>query len=620
MAVFAGLLGVLWAVVCLLNGGFAFGDNPGTPGPLGAAIGLTGLAALAAAAVWTAWGRADTTGRIVAGLAVVWLALNAVSITWSADPSLAWLATNRAAMLAASIALGVALAALGNGRARRAFTPCLTIAAAVPVAAAVAHVALPALLSDDGTDARLAYPVGHPNVLALVAALALPGALQGIRVRGVVRADRFLLAVGTAAVVVVTLSLSRGGLAAAGVACLSTVATVPRARQAVARLVAVTLAAAPAAAFGLLSHGLSADGLAVSQRQGPGLVFAALLVAGCLASAPLARLLVPLVPRPGRRRLLARRAGLVAALLLAVLPAAFFAAGPDVRDCTHTAVIATDVTRVTDLQGNQRGAWWCEAGRGFTRAPVVGNGAGSFPQVELLTRTTAQDTFLTRDPHGIWVETASALGVAGLALLAALWVVAAVGLWRRRGAAAGAVGAVLLAVFAQAQTDWVFSWPAVLIPAGVAMGLAVGGPRAVPRRAAAGPATAAALAAVCVVAAGAGWLPYLSERAQVAGEDALAARDAARAYRLSERASTFNPLALDPLLLRGEALEAAGQPDRAIEAYRRATRRFPDNADSWRWLAQATSRARGRRAAKPAWEQVVRLDPNDPEALRGVLW
>jgi cytochrome c-type biogenesis protein CcmH/NrfG len=122
---------------------------------------------------------------------------------------------------------------------------------------------------------------------------------------------------------------------------------------------------------------------------------------------------------------------------------------------------------------------------------------------------------------------------------------------------------------------------------------------------------AGALAAVATLAVASAVLPWWSARAASEGEDALARGDARTALERADDARATNPLALEPLLLRGEAYTDLGQPARALGAYRRAVELQPDNPDAWRALAIFLGDGR---ASAAAWAQVLRLDPQDPEA------
>ncbi|MCB0880772.1 MAG: hypothetical protein KDC33_00935 [Thermoleophilia bacterium] len=369
------------------------------------------------------------------------------------------------------------------------------------------------------------------------------------------------------------------------------------------------MAAAPAVAYGLTAHALTTDNLPLEDRRAAGAVFGLLLLAGCALAARAAPAAEERVSRWEPRARGVRGACLAAALVMAVMPLGVLLTGSDVRDCRPTG-IGGNVDRVTSLEGNQRGPWWCEAGRGWRLAPVAGNGAGSFPVIELRTRATGNGLVQTRDPHGMWPEAASALGTVGVALLALVWGLAGWALVRRR--VPSALAAVPLAAFAQAQADWVMSWPAVAVPVGVAIGLIAGGPRAATRRRVAGePARAAALAVGVVAVAAAAWLPYLAEHALVDGQDALYVRgDPGGAYRLASRAASLNPLAIEPAQLKGQALAAAGDRRGALNAFREATRVQPDNPASWQSLAQALPGDAS--ASRAAWARVAELDPHSP--------
>ncbi|MFL5540549.1 MAG: tetratricopeptide repeat protein, partial [Longimicrobiaceae bacterium] len=106
-------------------------------------------------------------------------------------------------------------------------------------------------------------------------------------------------------------------------------------------------------------------------------------------------------------------------------------------------------------------------------------------------------------------------------------------------------------------------------------------------------------------------LPWWSARAAGPGEDARARGEPRTALARADDARVTNPLALQPLLLRGEAYTDLGQRARALGAYRRAVELQPDNPDAWRALAIFLGDGR---ASAAAWAQVRRLDPQDPEA------
>src|SRR6266568_666284 len=142
-------------------------------------------------------------------LFVLW---QGASIAWSIEPSRSWDYANRGLVYLAFAAAG---ALLGGVAVRR-----LTYAAAALLAAlfvwALAAKVIPGLYSDYGRLARLRYPLGYWNELALLAAASVPiglWLLRRVRVAGAL-----LL---YAALVVVVLTYSRVGIVLAVLAALA---------------------------------------------------------------------------------------------------------------------------------------------------------------------------------------------------------------------------------------------------------------------------------------------------------------------------------------------------------------------------------------------------------------
>src|SRR5690242_10060626 len=130
---------------------------------------------------------------------VLW---QAASIAWSIQPARSWDYTNRSLVYLAFAAVG---ALLGGTEPRKLAYAAAALLGALFVWALAAKV-VPALYADYGRLARLRYPLGYWNELALLAAAAVPlGLWLGRRVR---LAGGLLL---YAAVVVVVLTYSRVG-------------------------------------------------------------------------------------------------------------------------------------------------------------------------------------------------------------------------------------------------------------------------------------------------------------------------------------------------------------------------------------------------------------------------
>lgn len=81
--------------------------------------------------------------------------------------------------------------------------------------------------------------------------------------------------------------------------------------------------------------------------------------------------------------------------------------------------------------------------------------------------------------------------------------------------------------------------------------------------------------------------------------------------RARELASLDGP----DLLRRGAAAARVGESDEALAYLTELTRREPDNAEAWLWLAGV---APGPRAKRESFERVLSLRPDDPDALAGL--
>jgi len=606
----AGALGA-WAVLAAAGGGMDLGNATGGSGPLGAFLGLVVAAPLAAAAAWFARRRFALGGPAAlalwsgAGLAVLaWL-----SIAWAVEPSLAWVAGNRAALLAA-------VGALLPSSPRR-YPIALSAAAAVPVGLALLTKALPEVLGSDGAGARLSSPVDYANALALVAAVAVPGAVMAAGGAGRWRtplAAAWLACLFTAAM----LTLSRSGIVATALALCLVLALTPGARAGAAAAAAGLVGAVAPVAYALRSAQLSTDGLDAAERAGAGAVFGGLLVGGAVLAAVLAGPAARLASAariPRARHVLA---GL--AVVLALTPAVVVAADAGAISSCGGGAVDNTPGRLTDSSANQRGAWWCQAASGWAAQPLRGNGAGSFPVVQRRERENGDDRVLTRDPHQVFLAPASDLGALGLALTLGLWAAVGWAVLRLRRRVPAGLAAILAAAGVQSLTDWTLTWPAAGLPVLAALGiLAATAARGLPARrlgAGAEGTLAAALAVVAVAAPLSAMMPWWSDHASRASAEARVAGDLDRALRLAADARSRNPLSLQPLEARALALLAAGDRAGAEDALRERTRVQPENPDAWRRLALFLG---DRPGARFAWIRVHVLDPQAADARRALL-
>jgi O-antigen ligase len=137
----------------------------------------------------------------------------------------------------------------------------------------------------------------------------------------------------------------------------------------------------------------------------------------------------------------------VTAMLLAQPLAARFAApAPDERDAR----------RLVDVSGHGRSELWRSAWEQGLDAPVAGNGAGTWARGHLEDLVSG---LAPANAHSLPLETFAELGLVGVALLAAFFVLAL------RHARRDAVAAAVVTAWAiQATVDWVWQLPAATLP------------------------------------------------------------------------------------------------------------------------------------------------------------
>lgn len=620
-----------WALLATGGGGIDPGDGLGGAGPRAAFLALALGAPLAVLAALLAWSRPalrSGPARLALAGAVGLAAWSALSMLWAAAPDLAWIDANRQAIALCALVIGLGVGALVPG-APHLLGIGLSAAAMLPMALALGSKVFPGTLGADSDMARLAWPLGYWNGLALVAVMAAPGLLWLAGGTRPVRGGPAVAAVGlTVVVTTILLTYSRGGSLALAMAVAVTIAFLPRRAPALSAAIAAAVATVLPTAYALTDPRLSTDQIPTALREGAGTGLG-WRIALCLV---LAALLAPTLALGARRLDLDRRRGRRVALacgLAAVLVIGVGAAtSASSRDWTGDRLsefrgeggdaVGNDPGRLVNAAGNQRKGWWGEAWRGFTDAPALGQGAGGFALVHLQERRSGDDALNTRQAHGVVPSIVSGTGLVGLALFLALaggvvWAVLRAGV-RHPSPDIGMPLAILAAFILQASVDWSWEIPALTAPAfaaaGIVLAAAAPGPAGpTPRRP--GGAAAAALAAGCLIAMASAILPWWSGHLTAEGEDALAENRPALARDRANDARAANPRSTFPLLLLGRAYDDLNEPARALGAYREATRLQPDNPAAWRALAIFLGRDP---SAAAAWRQVRRLDPQDPEA------
>jgi tetratricopeptide (TPR) repeat protein len=505
-------------------------------------------------------------GPLFFGAFAAFVLWQAASIAWSIEPSRSWDYTNRSFVYLAFAAVGALLGGLAF--------PRLAEAAALLLGAlfvwALAAKVIPGLYLDYGRLARLRYPLGYWNELALLAAASVPIALWLLRRARI--AGALLLYV---ALVVAVLTYSRVGLVLAVLGALVWLALDERRLESIGVLAVAWIVGALVAGAGLLLPGISDDGQPHDVRVQDGLVFGAALVAGAVLVALALRFIVP---RSVDRRVVRAAAAVLAALAVAALAASVVrAGGPNdwVSDRWHefsnpvSAQLANTPGRFTSTSSSNRWRWWQEAWNAFADHPAQGTGAGSFGLTDRIERTSSLAVI---EPHSTPLQFLSELGLIGF-FLYTLVVAAAMLVVSRRAALplALAIGICFLHSFVDIDWDYI----AVQGPLFLAVGaLAAGPPRARRGWLSAATAGVCALAAIYSLAS-----PWLSEQRYNAALDSVLNLNLVGARDEAKAAHSFNPLAVEPLWLM--AALTIDDKAQALGLYKQARDLEPKNPETW---------------------------------------
>ncbi|HWI07750.1 MAG TPA: O-antigen ligase family protein [Solirubrobacteraceae bacterium] len=591
--------------------------------------------------------------------------LTALSITWAASPSEAWLEANRTLAYAAVFAGAVALAHSVPGR-WSAIVAAITLSAVAISAYAVLTKIFPGALNPDEIYARLRQPFGYWNSVGLAAALGVPGCLWlGTRRTGHQALNALAYpALGLLALTIL-LSFSRGAVLAAALGAAFWLAVVPRRLRAAALLIAGTAGGGLMAAWAFGQSALTDDRVPVDLRNAAGLQLGLLVVVmlGLLALVGLGIGFARAHRAPSQ---LARdRAGvaLVAALALAGaglvvslslgergLTGSVSARWEQLTD-PSAPLPRNDNSRLTSA-GTVRARYWDEALRIFADNPATGVGAGGYAIVRKRYRTADQ---AVRHAHGYVVQTLADLGLAGMAVslaLLAAWLASAAratGLRRRdrgRPFTPERIGlltllAVVVVFGVSSLIDWTWFVPAnaavALLAAGWIAGRGplgarggddepqqrrapvVGNLRARLRAGLRERPRAICAAAVTLIVLAAAWAVYQPQRADAIAQDALdtlATGDADAARVQAQRARELNPLSLDPLYALGTIEASAGRKFAARRALEQAVRLQPSNPDPWVRLAEfELNTLRRPKVALTAIRPALYLDPRSSDAV-----
>jgi len=557
---------------------------------------------------------------LAAGLAGLAL-LSLLSSLWAEADVRAAIEAHRFALYSA---IAYLTAVLARGREEAAwYLGGLTaglLAAALPVAAT--------LLTDGAAEEffsrRLTFPTGYVNGQA--AALALP-VFPLVAVAE--RARHAWQRGGTAAAACLCLGLlaltqSRGAFAALALTALLVIALWPGRVERVALLVLLLLALAPALPALLDLYRTPADGTPLRSDEIAAAVRTLLVcAAGAGAAWALGSALVRawVADAPSRAHGL-RMAGAAVIAVAATAPVAVAVATAEPLDR-----LERQWNEFRSLEEEDRGSerlltgagnrydYWRIALLEFDSAPVLGVGAGGYPEHYFRLRRTVEDV---RQPHSLPLQVLAELGLAGALLLlvaAAGTITLLLGARRRCSGAgpAGTLGVAASGMFlfwaSHSAVDWIHLLPGLT---GGAIGAVavLGASRARPpgRRALIAPAAIVIL--VAFAAAGIGRLT-LTDHYERAAQDALA-RDPRDALARTRDAAALWSATVDGAVTAAAAHARLGDYGSARAQLEAAARQAPSDFLPHALLGDLALRRGDRALALRDYAAALRRNPRDP--------
>ncbi len=563
----AGLVGITWVLAWDTGGSIRAADW----------LGYAVLATIVLAVVLLS-GSAVAPARLplaACGLLVAFAAWSALSAVWSPLPSLA-----RDDGL---LALFYAVAML---------TPLVTLRSAADrlVANVVVVLGLGALavwsavwLRERGDpeamylNGRLDFPVSYWNGQAAMALIAFWPAIVLAARRGLPVAVR-ALAVGTSAAMACLFlgTQSKGGVVALAVSAIVVFAVSPQRLRLLVPTAIVTalgtFAVRPLTEPWRAEDGSRAFDEAVRHAGTVTIVIAAVGVGVGLVYALVDRR----VRIPERARLLVGRIllGLICAAALAVV-VGFFASvdhpvqatqdrWEEFQDIDSGASASTNFGSL----GSNRYDFWRVAWGEFERHPVLGIGAYGWGYAYLVHGESLETP---QRAHSLELDALSETGVLGFLLVVGAGVLVLLALGQRSRHSLGAAGALGTAAYLTVHTggDWVWTIPAVCLPAFVLAGIALSEDRVstLSGRVAIGTGVAAVLAAVLAFSP-----PWLSARLVERAYDAPTLAEASPDLRWARR---LDPLSIGPLF----AESTLAEPPDDLPPLRRAIEKQPRNSE-----------------------------------------
>jgi len=416
------------------------------------------------------------------------------------------------------------------------------------------------------------------------------------------------------------MTYSRGGVLAAGVAAALWIGLgSPRIESAAALLLGGG-AGLGVAVWAFTRPGLSSDNQPDSVRVHDGAWFAVVFVLAAIAVAALAYLgSLAEERRPltdARRRRVERLAlGALVAVVAVGVVALVVEAKPEgwFRDFTAqptNAALQGGPQHLVNASSSSRWLWWKEAWHAWEKSPWRGTGAGTFELTHRLLRT---NTIVVTEPHNLPLQFLSETGLVGFFLVLAGFGAAGVGVIKRlhgrRDPPALALAILCVAYVVHSLVDFDWDFVAVTAPFLLSLGALLGG-RAIRDEPQVVWSPLPAVVAACVALSL--LTPWFAQRDTDSAQAAIFDGRPLAALRDARNARSLNPLALDPRLAEGAALEQLGAFQDARKVYIQAVELQPLNWRAWFELGRFEESQRDWPRALPALRRAVELDPQNP--------
>lgn len=585
------------------------------------AIGTWWVLALGVVLGWWPTRERSRAGTALVVLLTAFALLTLASALWSTNDADAFSEFNRvsfylgAFLLALQVAPRAPLHRFGDG---------LALGLSAVVAIALFSRIAPGLFADSeltetlpAAAARLSYPIGYWNGLAILAALAVPLLLRTSASPGHLLPRALAAAPLPAVAATIYLASSRGGMGTAAVGAAVYLALSCFRWRVVGALVAAAAGSALVLAVLVSQSEFVNEPAAVSTSTRVSI--ALVLLVGCFVAFALHAAFTTVFARLPAPPRWVGMAATTAAVVVGI--AAIAAADPAERLRTFKQPPAEGsasgdaiLGHLVSVGGSGRWQFWEAALDAWQERPLLGHGAGSY---EAWWAQHGALAVFVRDAHSLYLETLAELGALGLGLLLAAAAAVLLASSRRirrlsaaRGDAVAAATAVVVAYAVAAGIDWVWELPVVTLVAFTCLavtltptGTASGGT---------GTRARAAFAGIAIVVVVAQAIPYLSQARIRESQSAAAGGDLAGALASARAARNVQPWGPDPWLQLALVHELRGELEPALTAIRRATR---ENRDDWRlWLVTARLETKlGEIAdARKSLERAIQLNPRSP--------